>query len=311
MRPFSSTLIACLFSSLGSQAQVEPAAGSWKTWVISSGEAYRLPPPPDARATQAELAGLIAIQQQRDSAVTAQILYWSAGAPGYRWQEVIETLNNHFPPASIRGKALLNVAIYDATVATWHTKYTYRRVRPFVQRAGIKPFIPLPDSPSYPCERAVAAGAAATVLGYLFLAKADSLRQVAQGAARAGLLAGVAYPSDVEAGFELGRRVGEAVVARAKLDGADAVWNGEHPTGPGHWADKRPPIDPMIGHCKPWVLTAGNQFRPGPPPDPTAGMRELKGAKRSPKAMYRAFYWAFEDFWSGRSTKSYSSATCT
>ena len=29
-------------------AQTEPQAGEWKTWVIPSGKAYRLPPPPDA-----------------------------------------------------------------------------------------------------------------------------------------------------------------------------------------------------------------------------------------------------------------------
>ena len=27
---------------------VEPKAGTWKTWVISSGKDFRVPPPPDA-----------------------------------------------------------------------------------------------------------------------------------------------------------------------------------------------------------------------------------------------------------------------
>ena len=31
--------------------QVEPNAGSWKTWAISSGKDFRVPPPPDAAAS--------------------------------------------------------------------------------------------------------------------------------------------------------------------------------------------------------------------------------------------------------------------
>jgi hypothetical protein len=37
-------------------AQVEPHAGQWKTWVIESGSALRLPAPPDAAGT--ELGGM-------------------------------------------------------------------------------------------------------------------------------------------------------------------------------------------------------------------------------------------------------------
>lgn len=278
-------------------AQIEPQAGVWKTWVIPSGEAYRLPPPPNAKATQAELKELLALPNKRDSAVIRQIKYWNAGAPGYRWQAVVEQLHNNFPPAWVRAKALVNVAIYDATVAAWDTKYKYRRARPSVSSAAVVPYVPGPDSPSYPCEQSVAAGAASAVLAYLFPAKADSLRQLAEVAGRSRVLAGVAYPSDVKAGLALGRRVAEAVIKRAKADGSDAVWDGKRVDGPGLWNDKRAPIDPMSGHWKPWVLTAGGQFRAGPPPDPADEMRELKNFKRNPRATYRALYWATNDFW--------------
>jgi hypothetical protein len=33
---------------------VEPNAGTWKTWVISSGRDFRVPPPPGSAVTQAE-----------------------------------------------------------------------------------------------------------------------------------------------------------------------------------------------------------------------------------------------------------------
>lgn len=292
------TLIAfCLLIIRTSFAQVEPGAGSWKPWIIPSGKAYRLPPPPDAKATQAELKTLLNLQATRDSAVIRQVRYWNAGAPGYRWQAATEQLYGFFPPAWVRAKALMNVAIYDATVAAWDAKYAYRRPRPSAHSKALTSYLPNPDSPSYPCEHSVAAGAAATILAYLFPAKADSIQQVAQLASQSRVLAGVVYPSDAKAGFELGQRVAKAVIERAKTDGADAVWDEKRPTGPGLWNDKRAPIDPMIGHCKPWVLTAGNQFRPGPPPDPSEGMKELTNFKKNPRAIYRALYWATNDFW--------------
>ena len=34
---------------------IEPNAGNWRTWVISSGRDYRVPPPPGSAETQAEL----------------------------------------------------------------------------------------------------------------------------------------------------------------------------------------------------------------------------------------------------------------
>ncbi|MEZ4659658.1 MAG: phosphatase PAP2 family protein [Caldilineaceae bacterium] len=58
----------------------------------------------------------------------------------------------------------------DAIVA-WDAKYAYNRPRP----SGITPLIVEPASPSYPSEHAAAAGAAATVLAYLFPTRPISL----------------------------------------------------------------------------------------------------------------------------------------
>ena len=50
-----------------SSAQIEPDAGKWKTWVLTSGDQLRLPPPPDETATRAEIAQLKDIAKQRDA----------------------------------------------------------------------------------------------------------------------------------------------------------------------------------------------------------------------------------------------------
>src|SRR6185436_2528078 len=41
-----------------SNDQTEPNAGKWRTWVISSGKDYRVPPPPGPAETRAELRSL-------------------------------------------------------------------------------------------------------------------------------------------------------------------------------------------------------------------------------------------------------------
>jgi membrane-associated phospholipid phosphatase len=161
--------------------------------------------------------------------------------------------------------ALLNVAIYDGTVAAWEAKYTYNRPRPSDLDSALTTLIETPNSPSYPSEHAVAAGAASAILGYLFPDRTDIFAAKAAEAVQARLLAGVEYPSDVEAGLALGRAVAGQVIARAMADGSDAVWDGTMPTGAGYWTGENP-AQPNAGAWQTWVLASGDQVRPAPPP---------------------------------------------
>lgn len=82
---------SCAFA-LPSAAQpggIEPNAGAWKTWVIPSGKDFRVPPPPDAAATAAELEQLRELVRRNDQQSYARIAFWDAGAPGYQWIELI------------------------------------------------------------------------------------------------------------------------------------------------------------------------------------------------------------------------------
>jgi hypothetical protein len=151
--------------------RIEPNAGNWKTWVIGSGHEFRVAPPPTETVTAAEIAELKSLLKQRDPAAKDLIAYWDVGPPSYRWQEIAldEALRNNLPwPWAIRGFALMHAAIYDAMVAAWDSKYVYQRKRPSEADAGLVTALPNPLSPSYPAEHAIAAGAAATLLSYLF-----------------------------------------------------------------------------------------------------------------------------------------------
>ncbi len=199
----------------------------------------------------------------------------------------------------LRAMALLDTAMYDATIAAWDSKYTYNRPRPAEVDPSLQTVVATPNSPSYPSEHAVAAGAAVAVLSYLFPADASVFEQQAAEETTSRLVAGVQYPSDVSAGLQLGRAVGSLVVARAKADGSDAKWDGVIPSGPGHWTGQNP-IEPTFGTWKTWVLSSGSQLRPPPPPaydspQEQADLAELKNYKRTPQWTAAAFYWQYAD----------------
>src|SRR3989442_14299828 len=122
-----------------------------------------------------------------------------------------------------RGMALVAVAVYDATIAGWDSKYAWNRPHPSQSDPAIAPLVSVSGSPSYPSEHAVAAGAAAAVLSYLFPDSADAFSNMADEAARSRLFAGAAYPSDTAAGLPLGRAGGAAVVADVPADKFDAA----------------------------------------------------------------------------------------
>ena len=270
--------------------QIEPQAGQWKTWVIPSGSQFRLPAPPDQSNTASELEWLRGFVAQRDKTALDQIRYWDAGSPLYRWQEILfaEAIRRYSVNNIVIGRAvgLLNVAAYDAMVAAWDSKYAYNRKHPRELDPSLKTVLPDPASPSYPSEHAVMAGAAATILSYLFPDSQDNWNSLADEASRSRLAAGLNFPTDMLRGLELGRLVADQVVARAKTDGTDAVWKGTVPTGPGLWIGMNPAA-PLAGTWKSWVLSSGSQFRSAPPPayDSPEKLAELAEIKNFPRTL--------------------------
>ncbi len=275
--------------------QIEPNAGTWKTWVITSGKDFRVPPPPDT--SESELEQVRELVAKNDAQVAAKITFWDAGSPGYRWIDLVNNrlLANQTIPNAHRVYTYLTMAVYDATVAAWESKYFYNRPRPSEVDTTLPTALPTPRSPAYPSEHAAAAAAAATVLAYFFPDEASSFRVMAEEAAQSRVLAGVQFPSDSSAGLELGRRVAEQVIARAKADGSDAVWTGTVPTGPCMWVGDKP-ANANMPNWKPILLEAADEFRPPTPPDcksaavkaETDAVRQFE--RKFPNS-YKAFYW--------------------
>jgi hypothetical protein len=261
-------------------AQIEPTAGTWKTWVVPAVSKIRLPAPPAASASAAEIQTIKSLMAETNSDTKTQIAYWDAGAPGYRWMELASQqmlAQNVAAPLFTRGMALVSVAIYDATVAAWDSKYAYNRVCPSAMDSSIKPLVVIPNDPCYPSERAVAAGAASVVMAYLFPTMAETYTDLAEEATRSRVFAGASFPSDATAGLQLGRQIGQMVVAYALTDGSNTPFTGSFPPSPGVWSSTAP-VTPLAGTWKPWVLSSGSSVRLPTPPAATSPVYQAQVA---------------------------------
>jgi membrane-associated phospholipid phosphatase len=277
---------------------IEPDAGKWRTWVISSGKDYRVPPPPNSSETRRELRALKDLVRHNDAQARQQIAFWDAGSPAYRWIDLINArVLADAPPTTYpqRVYAYVALAMYDATVATWESKYHYDRPRPSELDSGVPTALPVPQSPSYPSEHAAAAQAAASVLAFFLPAEAQSLQTMAEQAGWSRVQAGVQYPSDYTAGLALGRAVAERVIAQAMADGASVPPTGIVPTGPCHWIGTNPG-NQSAANWTPLLLTSPSQFRPPQPPpcDSAQVEAEAEIVRTYPRTFisnYKAFYW--------------------
>jgi hypothetical protein len=108
--------------------------------------------------------------------------------------------------------------------------------------------------------------------------------------------------TDVAAGEALGREIGLAVVSSANTDGFTASVVGvTPPICPGCWysAPGKVPVFPLLGSMRPFFLTAGDQFRPSPPPafgsaEYLAALHEVRQLSdtRTPEQDALAKFWA-------------------
>ncbi len=266
-------------------------APSPQGWLVKSYD--QIERPASVTIGKDELAALKAMAAKRTPADVARFQWWSVGGPAYRWNEVIlDEMQGGFVtlPLAARHLALFHAALDDAVSAARHYKAAGRSDGAVVD--GALNAGPRPSSPS---ESAAAAAAAAEMLAYLFPARAAAFAAKADEAMQVRLLAGAEFPSDIEAGRQVGRRVAALAIARGKSDGSDATWRGSVPEGPGSWKGTNP-IAALAGTWQPWVLATASELRPLAPPSVDseqvkAALVELKSYARTPKSNHRATFW--------------------
>jgi membrane-associated phospholipid phosphatase len=249
-----------------------PAPGH--TWLLASPDALR-PEAPGA-PTDSDLDELLDLQDRRTDATAELVARWGGRPAVLPWLELGTQLSDEYAPSAlhaIRADAHLRAAMHDAVVAALDAQAAHARPAPAVADERITVVGDAASESSFPSVHAAVAGAASTVLAYLFPdGSADGFESLAEEAATSRLWAGAAYRSDVEAGLDLGRAVGKLAVARGKADGSDAEWDGSgQPSGDGYYEPTPPnfvdpPVGVLAGTWATWVLPSGDAIRPAPFP---------------------------------------------
>ena len=230
----------------------DPMASKWETYLMDAPGQF-LPPPPPAYGSAEFMAELEEVKRLSTDANEDEkelAFFWDDGpgtySPAGHWNDIaIDLVRNRGlgTMESARTFALMNAAIRDAFVATWHAKYHYWSIRPVtvIRRARIAgapnpyydagwlPNLSTPPFPAYPSGHSAESAAAARVLQYLMpdsgerskdvaaeMGPAGSIDELAEQAAYSRLLGGIHFRSDNDAGLILGRRIAALAIERAR-----------------------------------------------------------------------------------------------
>jgi hypothetical protein len=211
-----------------------PFFGNVKGWFMTPAnfatERTTLGPPPSTSSEQMvqELAEVKKETDKVDREKLRIVHSWADGAGTYappgHWNDIAEEYiidANYSEVRAARAFAYINAAMHDAAVGCWNVKFYWYNPRPSQLDPSIKTLTGLPNFPSYTSGHSTFSAAAATVLSYLFPAKAAEFNAYAAEAAISRLYGGIHYRSDVEKGLTHGTAIGGYTVTFASSDGAN------------------------------------------------------------------------------------------
>jgi hypothetical protein len=206
--------------------------GQVKAWMMTPDDIVKERPGPPPSTSSAQMQQEVAEVRDAVENLTREQLaiatFWSDGLgtatppghwnsiamehiPGARWSEV----------RTARAFALLNMAMHDAAVGCWETKFFYFNPRPSQMDPDIKTSIGLPNFPSYTSGHSTFSAAAALVLSHLFPSASGRFNELKEEASISRLYGGIHYRSDIESGKDHGVRIGGYAVRFAQQDGAE------------------------------------------------------------------------------------------
>lgn len=208
-----------------------PNFGKVLAWNMSPAQivaARPLPPPPTLSEEMAkEVAEVKYFTDNLTRERLAIVHKWADGAGTYtppgHWNDIAAeyvAAGKFSEVRAARAFAILNMAIHDAGVTCWETKYFYFNPRPSQLDRGIRTGTGVPNFPAYTSGHSTYSGAAAAVLSYLFPSDEQYFNDQALEASMSRLYGGIHYRSDCEKGLAHGKVVGGFTVTFAGNDGA-------------------------------------------------------------------------------------------
>jgi hypothetical protein len=229
---------------------LQPCWGQVRPLVLTAAdECAPLPPPAYSRApTSAFYAHALEVYQTNLHLTDEQTTiaeYWAdnpgaTGTPPGHWIAIVGQLartQSLSLMAAAEAYARVGLAVADAFISCWQTKYTYTLLRPVSYIQAVidpdwNPLLTTPSFPSYTSGHSTQSGAAATVLTDMFgtMAFTDTLfpdheltppqaprtftsfDEAAAEAALSRLYAGIHYPFDNDSGLAQGRCIGQVIL---------------------------------------------------------------------------------------------------
>jgi hypothetical protein len=236
-------------------APVQPCWGQLRPFALTSGAECAPPPPPaySVELTSEFYANAFEVYHTNLSLTEAQqtiAQYWAdspgaTGTPPGHWVAIMGQLAKHDGlslMAAAEGYARVGIAVADAFINCWLTKYTYNLLRPvtYIQRlidAAWLPFIVTPPFPEYSSGHSTQSAAAAAVLTDMFGVRAftdtthrdhdlvppleprsfGSFEEAAEEAAISRLYGGIHYPFGNNNGLTQGRCIGQVILDRVQF----------------------------------------------------------------------------------------------
>src|SRR5690606_26031760 len=201
-----------------------------KMWAVPSVEDVRLEAPPAIGSPEflEAVKELKHIQANMTEEKRKIANWWSDGLGSYtppgHWNRfakdfIIKYKNN--PLRSARTFAYLNMAVVDAGISCWDSKYYYHYPRPIQAIKGFKTIVGTPNFPSYTSGHSAFSAAAATILSDIFPAEAELCEKWANEAAESRIYGGIHYRFDAEVGITQGKKVAGYTLQIMEADGAD------------------------------------------------------------------------------------------
>ncbi|QQL50758.1 phosphatase PAP2 family protein [Mucilaginibacter ginkgonis] len=209
-----------------------PLFSKVKTFLFDSLTVIALRPPPPPSVKSAEFQKQVDEVNNLAANITRQqnatVAFWADGVGTYtppgHWDYIAATefiKQNWSEVRWARNMAYLNMAMMDAGIVCWDTKYFYFNARPSQINPNVKTYTGVPNFPAYTSGHSNFSAAAATYLSYILPDRGSKFTDMAQEAAMSRLYGGIHYRIDCEMGLVTGGKVGLYAVAKAKADGAD------------------------------------------------------------------------------------------
>jgi hypothetical protein len=200
----------------------EPAAGTWKTWLLASGSQVRPGPPPalDSEQFKTELAEVKRIRANLTALETNIAQFWGSDlGPFWQAASTLIARNQLSTPDAARVMALMTVAMTDSNIAVWDSKFHYWHLRPYEADPTITTLVPPPPYPAYAGGFAAVSYSMGEVLAHFFPQDAASLREMVALADRARIYQGIHYRSDNVASHQIAGQVVKMGIERDQANG--------------------------------------------------------------------------------------------